>query len=81
MVDARIYDGDIAIVNAQPVADNGEIAAIIIGEEITLKRFYRSIDGIRLHPENSDFPDLTFSRADSSAIRIAGVLVGTLRTF
>ena len=81
MVDAGIFDGDIAIVSAQPVAENGEIAAIVIGEEITLKRFYRSIEGICLHPENSNYPDLTFSQADSSAIRIAGVLVGTLRTF
>ena len=81
MVDAGIYDGDIAIVNAQPVAENGEIVAIVIGEEITLKRFYRSIEGIRLRPENSNYPDMTFSQADSSAIRLAGVLVGTLRTF
>ena len=81
MVDAGIYDGDIAIVNAQPVAEHGEIAAIVIGEEITLKRFYRSIEGIRLHPENSNYPDLAFGQADSSAIRVAGVLVGTLRTF
>ena len=81
MIDAGIYDGDIAIVSAQHVAENGEITAIVVGEEITLKRFYRSVEGIRLHPENSNYPDLIFSRADSSSIRIAGVLVGTLRTF
>ena len=81
MVDAGIYDGDIAIVNVQHVAENGEIAAIVIGEEITLKRFYRSLEGIRLHPENSNYPDLTFGQGDSSSIRVAGVLVGTLRTF
>ena len=81
MTGAGIYDGDIAIVNAQPLAANGQIAAVVIGDDITLKRFYRSVEGIRLHAENSNYADLHFCRADSDAIRIAGVLVGTLRTF
>ena len=81
MMGVGIFDGDIAIVNAQPVAANGEIAAVVIGDEITLKRFFRSVDGIRLHAENSNYSDLLFNRSDSGAIRIAGVLVGTLRTF
>ena len=78
---AGIFDGDIAIINAQPVAANGEIAAVVIGEDITLKRFFRSVEGVRLHAENSNYPDLIFARADADAIRIAGVLVGTLRKF
>lgn len=81
MMGAGIFDGDIAIVNTQPVAADGEIAAIVIGEEITLKRFFRSKEGIRLHAENSNYSDLHFNREDIDAIRIAGVLVGTLRTF
>ena len=81
MMGVGIFDGDIAIVNAQPVAANGEIAAVVIGDEITLKRFFRSVEGIRLHAENSNYSDLLFNRSDSGAIRIAGVLVGTLRTF
>ena len=81
MMGAGIFDGDIAIVNAQPVAANGEIAAVVIGDDITLKRFFRSVEGIRLHAENSNYSDLLFDRSDSGAIRIAGVLVGTLRTF
>ena len=81
MKDAGIFDGDIAIVNAQPVAANGEIAAIVIGEEITLKRFFRSKAGVRLQAENSNYSDLHFDRANMDAIHIAGVLVGTLRTF
>ncbi len=81
MMGAGIFDGDIAIVNAQPVAANGEIAAIVIGEEITLKRFFRSKAGVRLHAENSNYSDLHFDRADTDTIHIAGVLVGTLRMF
>ena len=81
MMGAGIFDGDIAIVNAQPVAANGEIAAVVIGEDITLKRFFRSVEGVRLHAENSNYSDLIFDRVGADAIRIVGVLVGTLRTF
>ncbi|MCY4383626.1 MAG: transcriptional repressor LexA [Nitrospinae bacterium] len=81
MMGAGIFDGDIAIVNAQPMAANGDIAAVVIGEDITLKRFFRSVEGVRLRAENSTYPDLFFARADADAIRIAGVLVGTIRKF
>ena len=81
MLGAGIFDGDIAIVNAQPVANNGEIAAIVIDNDITLKRFFHSEKGVRLQSENSDYSDLHFDGAGSDAMRIAGVLVGTLRTF
>ena len=81
MIGAGIFDGDIAIVNAQSVAANGEIAAVVIGEDITLKRYFRSVKGVRLHAENSTYSDLIFHRTDMDAIRIAGVLVGTLRMF
>lgn len=80
MVDAGIFDGDIAIVNSQPVANNGEIAAVVIGDDTTLKRFFHSEKGVRLHSENSNHPDLHFDRAGSDTIRIAGVLVGIVRT-
>ena len=81
MTGAGIFDGDIAIVNAQPLASNGDIAAVVIGEDVTLKRFFRSSEGIRLRAENSNYSDLYFNRSDTDAVRIAGVLVGTLRTF
>lgn len=81
MRDAGIFDGDIAIVNAQPMVANGEIAAVVVGDDITLKRFFRSMEGVRLHAENSNYSDLHFDRSGADAIRIAGVLVGTLRTF
>ena len=81
MTGAGIFDGDIAIVNAQPMASNGEIAAVVIGEDVTLKRFFLCDQGVRLHAENSDYSDLHFDRSDADAIRIAGVLVGTMRIF
>ena len=81
MTGAGIFDGDIAIVNAQSIATNGQIAAIVIGDDVTLKRFFQSTQGVRLHAENSNYSDLYFDLSDANAIRIAGVLVGTLRSF
>ena len=81
MTDAGIFDGDIAIVSAQPVADNGKIAAVVIGEDVTLKRFFRTPERVRLRAENSSYPELVFDHTNLDTIRVAGVLVGTLRTF
>ncbi|MDE0271942.1 MAG: transcriptional repressor LexA [Bryobacterales bacterium] len=81
MIGAGIFDGDIAVVSAQPMVENGMIAAVVIGEDVTLKRYFRSVDGIRLRAENSSYSDLVFDPQDSDNIRIVGVLVGTIRTF
>jgi len=80
MVGAGIFHGDIAVVNKQADADNGDIVAVVIGEDTTLKRFFRSADGVRLHAENPTYRDLVFDRARANAIRVAGVLVGLLRS-
>lgn len=79
MEGAGIYDGDIAVLNAQAEAANGEIAAVLISEDTTLKRVFRTANGLRLHAENSDFPDLIFDGSAAASLRIAGVLVGILR--
>lgn len=52
MYNAGIYDGDIVIVEQCPVADNGEIVVALIGEEATVKRFYKEKGHFRLQPEN-----------------------------
>ena len=79
MEGAGIVDGDIAIVNGPGEVANGEIAAVVISEEATLKRIFRTPTGIRLHPENPDYSDLIFDRAATADVRIAGVLVGIFR--
>jgi repressor LexA len=53
MIDAGIHDGDYLVVRQQATANNGEIVAAMLGEEATVKRFYRERDHIRLQPENS----------------------------
>jgi repressor LexA len=59
MKDARINDGDVVFIRKQPTVENGEIAAVLIDNEVTLKRFYRNDGLIMLKPENSKYQPLT----------------------
>jgi repressor LexA len=52
MIEAGIYDGDYLVFRQQSTANNGEIVAALLGDEATVKRFYREKDHIRLQPEN-----------------------------
>ena len=52
MIDAGIHDGDYLVIRQQPTANNGEIVAALLGDEATVKRFYRERDQVRLQPEN-----------------------------
>jgi repressor LexA len=53
MIEAGILDGDFVIVNSQHNAKNGDIVVALIGDEATVKTFYREKDHIRLQPQNS----------------------------
>ena len=53
MIEAGILDGDLILVKKQNTASNGEIVVALIGEEATVKTFYKEKDHIRLQPENS----------------------------
>jgi len=53
MIEAGILDGDHVIVNSQHDAKNGDIVVALIGDEATVKTFYREKDHIRLQPQNS----------------------------
>ena len=52
MIDAGILDGDLILVRQQSTAENGDIVVALIGEEATVKRFYKEKGHIRLQPEN-----------------------------
>lgn len=52
MIEAGIHDGDYLVVRQQATANNGEIVAALLGDEATVKRFYRERDHVRLQPEN-----------------------------
>lgn len=53
MIEAGIHDGDLVVVRRQASAQNGEIVAALLGDEATVKYFYREADRIRLQPANS----------------------------
>lgn len=78
MVDARIYDGDIVFIRQQPEVDNGQIAAVLIGEEATLKRVYRSEDALTLVAANSQYPPMVYTGNQLSQVRIIGRAVAFL---
>lgn len=52
MINAGILDGDMVVVEKTPVASNGEIVVALIGDEATVKRFYKEKGHFRLQPEN-----------------------------
>ena len=77
MTGARIYDGDIVFIKAQNMVENGEIAAVIIGEEATLKRvyFYPQEGKLILSPENPHYAPLVYVKNELEAVKIIGKAV------
>src|SRR5690606_17926679 len=72
MKDARIMDGDIVFVRRQPTVENGDIAVVLIDDEVTLKRFYITEQGIILKPENPAYQPMFVSHEDYRQVRILG---------
>lgn len=77
MINARILDGDIVFIHEQPEVENGQIAAVIIGEEATLKRvnYYPEQSMIILKPENPRYPDIILQNEALNDVRILGKAV------
>ena len=75
MIGARIYDGDIVFIKFQPEVENGEIAAVAINDEATLKRFYKFGDSIVLRAENPNYKDIIIDASSTDTIRLIGKAV------
>lgn len=75
MIGARIHDGDIVYIRQQPDVENGEIAAVMIEDEATLKRVYKKGSSVILQPENPTYEPLVFVREEINQIRILGKAV------
>ena len=75
MINARIFDGDIITVRKQPTVENGEIAAVAIGDEATLKRVYYIDNGVMLVAENPAYKPMVFVGEDCSNVIILGKAV------
>lgn len=81
MIDAGIQDGDIVYIHIQPEVNDGEIAAVRIGDEATLKRVYYDGNTITLVPANSAYRPKSFSGPDLEDIQIEGKAVGFTHWF
>lgn len=80
MINARIFDRDLVFIRRQPDVDNGEIAAVAIDGEATLKRVYKYPNRVELRPENPLFPVLQYEGVDLESIKILGKAVSFLST-
>ncbi len=75
MKDAGILDGDYVVVHSQDTARDGDIVVALLGEEATVKRFFREPDHIRLQPENE-----TMQAIRATDVTVIGRVVGLLRS-
>ncbi len=78
MRDAGIMDGDLLAVQKTTEAKNGQIVVARLGDEVTVKRFKRSRQGIELLPENPDFQTILVPEGDAS-FALEGLAVGLIR--
>lgn len=75
MKNAGILDGDYVIIRSQKEVRNGDMAACLIGDEATVKTFYKEKDHIRLQPENDDFAPILLKE-----VEVIGLVTGVIRT-
>lgn len=78
MIDANIFDGDIAFFVQQPDVENGEIAAVVIDDSATLKKVYHTDGSIVLQAANSKYSPIIIAKEELENTRIAGRLVAVL---
>jgi repressor LexA len=74
MKDAGIFEGDHVIVRRQETASDGEIVVALVGEEATVKRFFREPDHVRLQPENTAMEPIR-----TRDVQVLGRVVGVCR--
>lgn len=74
MIGAGILDGDRVVVRQQESADNGDIVVALMGEEATVKRFFKEQDGVRLQPENPAMAPIR-----TKDVKILGKVIGLYR--
>lgn len=79
MIDANIQDGDLVFIKEMPEVENGEIAAVIIGEEATLKKVYLQNSTVTLIPANSNYDPMVYKKEELNNIKICGKAVAVLR--
>ncbi len=78
MIGEGIHDGDWVVVERRERATNGEMVVALLGDEVTLKRFYPEGESVRLQPSN---PAMAPLRVPAANLRIQGVVVGLMRRY
>lgn len=76
MIGARINDGDIVFIRSQDDVDDGDIAAVLLNDEATLKRVYHIKNGLQLLPMNPCYAPMIYTLDECDSIRILGKAVG-----
>jgi len=76
MIEAGILDGDLVIVEKQESAENGEIVVALIGDEATVKTFYKENGHYRLQPENSTMPPIIVD-----SVVVLGRVISSIRYY
>ena len=76
MQDAGIHDGDLAVIRQQPTAADGDIVVAVIDDAVTLKRFFKESQRVRLQAENPAYPPLY-----ATDLRILGKLACLVRDY
>nr|DAJ63849.1 MAG TPA: Repressor protein CI [Caudoviricetes sp.] len=78
-MEPKIKDGDVVAIHSQPMVENGEVAAVLIDGEATLKRVFLFDDHLELRAENPTFPTILRIGEDMNTITIEGKAVGLCR--
>lgn len=76
MIEIGIEEGDLLVLKKQNYAEEGDIVVALVGEDTTLKRFFRKGKKIVLHPENAEMRDIIVDDC-----QVQGVLVGSIKTY
>lgn len=76
MLDVGIQNGDLIFLKETPMVENGKIAAVLIEDTVTLKRFYKNETEVILQPENKTYSPIIIREGDGQNIRILGEMVG-----
>lgn len=79
MIDADIHDGDVALFKQQPMVENGEIGAVVIDNEATLKKIYITDDSLILNPCNPNYEPIVVK--EDKDTYIAGKLIGVIHKY
>lgn len=78
-MEPRIHDGDLVAIRSQPTVENGEVAAVRIDGEATLKRVYLHQSFIELRAENPAFESIILAKEEMNTVAIEGKAVGLCR--